>query len=415
MFGFLKDKLKKSIDRLTKKIEEKPAEKPEVKEAETLVEKKLEHEDPEPARQRAREETLPLQKEPEPPAALAEAEETIKEIPKIDVSTETPKRKGFISKLLGKKDEVREAPATEEHHHVELLPKEKERVRKRVVSLTKKTLTEEEIDEVLWDLQVALLESDVALETAEKICAKIKGDLGGGVVSRGKVEETIKKSFREAVGEVLKQEPVDLVAEIKKAKKPYKIVFLGFNGSGKTTTIARLAHLLKQQGINSVLAAGDTWRAAAIQQLEKHGDALGVRVVKHDYGSDAAAVIFDAVKYAEANDLDVVLADTAGRAHTNKNLMDELHKIIRVIKPDKKILIIDSLTGNDAVEQARAFATTVGVDGIILTKMDVNEKGGAALSVAHTIGKPIYYIGTGQGYGDLEPYEPQRVLKALLG
>ncbi|MBI4017324.1 MAG: signal recognition particle-docking protein FtsY, partial [Candidatus Aenigmarchaeota archaeon] len=301
------------------------------------------------------------------------------------------------------------------HEHKTLPPVRQEKVKKRVLSLTKKALGDEELNDVLWDLQVGLLENDVAVETAESICARIRDELGGGIVKRGKVQETIENAFKDAVASVLQQDDADLVKEVKNSKRPYKIVFLGFNGAGKTTTIARVAHLLKKNGLTCVLAAGDTWRAAAIQQLEKHGEALGVRTIKHDYGADAAAVIFDAVKYADANGIDVVLADTAGRAHTNKNLMDELHKIMRVVRPDKKILIVDSLTGNDAVEQARAFATAVGVDGIILTKMDVNEKGGAALSVAHTVKKPIYYIGIGQNYDDLERYEHERVLKALLG
>lgn len=390
MFGFLKDKLKKTIGALTRKAEEKEKiEERAVEKAEEVIEEKLEHKEPATeAKPEIRQENIlePVQEELRP-----ELEEPVPVEPEIP----TP-------------------PPSIEHEHKTLAPAKKEKVKKRVFSLTKKTLEDEELNKVLWDLQVGLLESDVAVETAEKICSKIREDLNGSEVKRGHVEELVEKSLRDAVADVLQQEEVDLIKEIKKAKRPYKLVFLGFNGAGKTTTIARLAYALEKSGLKCVLAAGDTWRAAAIQQLEKHGEALGVRVVKQDYGSDATAVIYDAVNYAETHALDVVLADTAGRAHTNKNLMDELHKIMRVIKPDKKILIVDSLTGNDAVEQARAFATSVGVDGVILTKMDVNEKGGAALSVAHTIGKPIYYMGIGQAYGDLERFDSQKILKALL-
>jgi fused signal recognition particle receptor len=192
------------------------------------------------------------------------------------------------------------------------------------------------------------------------------------------------------------------------------MVFLGFNGSGKTTTIARIGYLLKKNGLSCVFAAADSWRAAAIEQLEEHGSKLGIEVIKHKYGADPAAVIFDAVKHARAKDMDVVLADTAGRSHSNVNLMDELKKIIRVNKPDLKILVLDALAGNDIYDQCKLFNDAVGVDALIITKADVYEKGGATLSASFTIKKPILYIGVGQEYENLERFDPDKMVEKLL-
>ena len=213
--------------------------------------------------------------------------------------------------------------------------------------------------------------------------------------------------------EILNQKPINIFA-LAKEKKPLKIIFLGFNGTGKTTTIARLGYLFKEKKFEPVFAAADTWRAAAIEQIEHHGKKLSIPVVKQKYGADPAAVIFDAVKFAESKKLDVVLADTAGRSHTNSALMDEMKKIIRVNKPDLKILVLDSLTGNDAVEQARLFNEAVGVDGMIFTKVDVYDKGGALLSAAYTLKKPILFIGVGQGYKDLKEFDVDEVVKNLV-
>lgn len=311
------------------------------------------------------------------------------------------------------KKEIGGEPEEEIEEKIDAEEEEKEEVKERALSLTKKVLTEDVLEDVLWDLQVGLIEKDVAMETAEDITERIKDDLQGVEVGRGEVEERVREAFENSLRDVLGEE-VDLIAEIEEMDKPCTLLFLGFNGSGKTTTIARFAKLLRDEGLTPVMAAGDTWRAAAIQQLEEHGEKLDVRVIKQEYESDSAAVIYDAVEYAEKNGIDVVLADTAGRSHTDVNLMDELEKITRVNDPDRKILVLDSLTGNDAVEQAREFEEGVEIDGVILTKMDVNEEGGAALSVSHAIGKPIYYLGVGQGYDDLEKYDPEEMLERLL-
>jgi len=191
------------------------------------------------------------------------------------------------------------------------------------------------------------------------------------------------------------------------------IAFIGVNGSGKTTNLAKLANYLKNNGKEVVIAACDTFRAAAIQQVEDHANNLGIKLIKHDYGSDAAAVAFDAIDHAKAKGKDFVLIDTAGRNQSNKNLMEELSKLVRVAKPDLKIFVGDSLTGNDAVEQAKEFNEAVGIDGIILSKVDADEKGGASVSISYVAKKPIFFVGNGQGYEDLIPFKKEEFLEKM--
>jgi fused signal recognition particle receptor len=231
-------------------------------------------------------------------------------------------------------------------------------------------------------------------------------------IRRGKVEDTIAASLSTSLESLFDVKQIDLVSVVK-SKKPFVICFVGINGSGKTTTIAKFVQLLKNNNLKCVLAAADTFRAAAIQQLEEHANNLGVKIIKHDYGADAAAVAFDAVKYAEAHKLDVVLIDTAGRMHSNANLMDEMKKVIRVAKPDMKIFIGESITGNDCIEQASKFNEAIGIDGIILSKADVDEKGGAAISVSYVTKKPILFLGTGQTYNDLQTFDSKKILESL--
>ena len=202
--------------------------------------------------------------------------------------------------------------------------------------------------------------------------------------------------------------------EIKNKKDlPYVIAFFGINGSGKTTSIAKIANMLKEKNISCVLAAGDTFRAASIEQLQIHADKIGVKLIKHTYGSDPAAVAFDAIKHAQSKNMEVVLIDTAGRMHSNTNLVDEMKKIVRVAKPDLKIFVGESITGNDCVEQAKTFNEAVGIDGIILAKADIDEKGGAAISVSYVTKKPILFFGTGQEYKDIEAFDKEKVMKNI--
>jgi len=202
--------------------------------------------------------------------------------------------------------------------------------------------------------------------------------------------------------------------DVVKKDKPSLFLFLGFNGSGKTTSLAKVGHYLKKKGVSCVFAAGDSFRAASIEQLEEHGRRLNIDVIKHKYGADSAAVIFDAKKHAQARGIDVVLADTAGRPHTDRNLMNELKKVCRVNNPNLKILVIDSLVGNDAVPQARMFDEVVGIDAVMFTKVDVNEKGGCILSVAKILKKPILFLGTGQEYSSLKTFDSQEFIDNIV-
>jgi fused signal recognition particle receptor len=276
---------------------------------------------------------------------------------------------------------------------------------------TKTSITEEKFTEFFEQLELILLENNVAYQVVQEIRKELKTKVVGIEMPSAKVEETIKHALKEVISNIL-IEPFDLVTKVKE-KSPFIIVFFGINGSGKTTTIAKIAYLLKKNGISSVIAAADTFRAASIEQLEIHGKKLGVEVVKHTYGSDPTAVAFDAVKHAQARGTQVVLIDTAGRMHTKENLMREMEKISRVIKPDLKIFVAESIAGNDVAEQAKIFSESVGIDGIILSKADVDEKGGAVLSVGYVTRNPILYLGTGQNYEDLEKFDRNKFLKSL--
>jgi len=285
-----------------------------------------------------------------------------------------------------------------------------EKVTKKVFE---KRISEKDLEGVLGDLEISLLEADVAFEVSEKIKDDLKKNLVGKEVKRGKVKEIVVKTFKDSLLEILDLPNFELTEMIKK-NKPSLLIFLGFNGSGKTTSLAKVGNYLKNKGFSCVFAAGDSFRAASIEQIEEHGKRLGINVIKHKYGADSAAVIFDAKKHAESRRIDVVLADTAGRTHVNKNLMDELKKVVRVNKPDLKILIIDSLVGNDAVPQAKMFDEGIGVDAVMFTKIDVNDKGGCILSVAHTLKKPIMFLGVGQEYSDIKTFKPEEFIENII-
>ncbi|MBU3902011.1 MAG: signal recognition particle-docking protein FtsY [Candidatus Thermoplasmatota archaeon] len=273
---------------------------------------------------------------------------------------------------------------------------------------------EGKIDDILWALELILLESDVALPVIEKIKGQIKKELAAQKIGRD-VKNLVEKAMKNAISEVLVSNTINFDNVIEKTGKPVKIMFVGVNGSGKTTVIAKIAYLLKEKGLSCVLAASDTFRAGAIEQIGVHAEKLGVKLIKHQSGSDPAAVAYDAVEHAGARKKDVVLIDTAGRMQTNVNLMDEMKKIKRIANPDLVVFVGDALTGNDAVNQASAFNDAVGIDAVVLTKIDADAKGGAALSVAYTIGKPIMFLGTGQEYKDLIPFDPEWMVNRLFG
>jgi len=278
-----------------------------------------------------------------------------------------------------------------------------------VDKISKTGLTEKDLAPLASDLQMQLISNDVSVEIAEKITDELTNRLTGSEAKRfGDKSKQVREALRESIEAVMQAKSVDLlgsVAEAKRQGRPCVIMFVGINGTGKTTSIAKVARLLQKNGYNVVLASGDTYRAGAIEQLEEHARRLDVKVIKHQYGSDAAAVGYDAVQHAKARGIDAVLIDTAGRMQTNRNLMDELTKIKRVVQPDLTIMILDSLVGNDATEQALTFEKAVGFDAVILTKVDADAKGGSSLSVSYLTGKPVIYIGVGQGYDDLQPFD----------
>ena len=277
-------------------------------------------------------------------------------------------------------------------------------------------LDEKDLEEPMWALEMALMESDVALPVAEEIVREVKSNLVGMKRKIGANTGAIaEQSLRNALLTLLSRNYLDFDEYIKTKEKPVKILFVGVNGTGKTTSIAKVARYLMNQSYSVVLAAGDTFRAGAIEQLEVHGNNLGLKVVKHKTGGDPAAVIFDAIEYAKAHNKDVVLADTAGRLHTNINLMDQMRKIVRVTKPDLLIFVDEAIAGNDAVERARLFNESVPIDGSILTKTDADAKGGSAISIAYITGKPVLFLVIGQTYPDLVKFEPQWLVDRLMG
>ena len=286
--------------------------------------------------------------------------------------------------------------------------------------VAQKELTEKVLDDVLLDLQIALLESDVAQEVVDDLSAKLKKELLGLKLEKEQeATEIVQSKLRTAVAEIFAQtNRFDLIEKIKTKKEaksgPFVIVFLGINGTGKTTTVAKIANLLRKAGFSVVVAAGDTHRAGAIEQLEQHTNRLSLKIVKQRYGADPSSVGRDAYDHAKKNHIDIVLMDTAGRMQTSKNLMDEMGKIVRVVKPDVKLFIGDALAGNDTINQAREFFHYTNFDGAILTKVDADAKGGSAISIAHITSRPIVYIGMGQGYDDIIPFDSNKFIESLF-
>ncbi len=436
MFKFLKKKLKKFEDQLEAEleaeldkevkpepeepkpeptpappkpvVEEKPVEKPPVKEVPKPVEEKPK-EIPKPVE--------PIKKEiPE-----EKPEEIDKKIDQLIKKVEKPdekERKARIERGRRKRQEeidkqIEKSIETELEHTLRA-----KRSIQEVVKEEKKLtrgISEGKLDDLLWELEVGLLESDVAYTVIESIKKDIKEELRNISFEKGKIGEIVEKVLKNAISHVLKSNEIDFNEFIEKNEKPVVIMFVGVNGSGKTLAIAKIATMLKKMGKSCVMAAGDTFRAGAIEQLTIHAEKVGVKIIKHGPGADPAAVAFDAIDHAKAKHKDVVLLDTAGRVQTNINLRDEMAKIKRVAKPDLIVFVGDALSGNDAVEQAKRFNEVVGIDGVILTKVDTDAKGGSALSVAYTIGKPLLFIGVGQGYEDQIPFDPQWMLDNIFG
>ncbi|MFH1450406.1 MAG: signal recognition particle-docking protein FtsY [archaeon] len=398
------------VGEIVEEIQEPPKskkEKKQEKKTEALIEAVLEEKPDEKELEAAKKEL-----EQSPILTLSDDEQKLIQDAEKEAEAEIQKHKeilkkegeGFFKKLFKKKEKEKAAEKKPEKPKATLLER-----------LRSKKLTEKDLDGILWDLELALLENDVAKEVTEKINEDIKKELVGSETSRKSVQQIITDALKKSVDGILRKEPLDIIRLAKEKKeKPQVILFFGFNGTGKTMTIGKFAKLLKDAGLTCVMAAGDTFRAAAIEQLEVHAKNLNVPIIKQQRGSDSAAVIYDAIEHAKAKKIDVVLADTAGRSNTNVNLMDELKKVVRVNKPDLKIFVGDALTGNDAADQAKVFHDTVGIDAAVLTKIDCDAKGGACLSVSYVTDAPIIYLGTGQDYVDMEPFEPEWFLNKVF-
>ncbi|MFC6989754.1 signal recognition particle-docking protein FtsY [Haloplanus sp. GCM10025708] len=288
--------------------------------------------------------------------------------------------------------------------------------RAKAFATGKVIIEEEDLEDPLWELEMALLESDVEMGVAEEILdtvrAKLVGETRSQIASTG---ELVEDALHDALLDVISVGQFDFEERIAEAEKPVTLIFTGVNGVGKTTTIAKLSEYLEERGYSSVLANGDTYRAGANEQIREHAENLDRKLISHEQGGDPAAVIYDAVEYAEAHDVDVVLGDTAGRLHTSNDLMAQLEKIDRVVDPDMTVFVDEAVAGQDAVERARKFDEAAEIDGAILTKADADPKGGAAISIAYVTGKPILFLGTGQGYGDIERFDPEALVEDLVG
>jgi len=366
MFNFLKDKIKEAVNSVSEKLK---------KEDEDIPEEEVKE---------------VLEKEPK-----------LKEVP------EAPKKEPHVEKAEEKKEEVKKELEKEKlEEHIQ----EKGFFKKVAEKVTTKKLSEDKFEELFEELQMALLENNVALDVVDKIKEDMKVDLVDNPISRKGIEERIKNSLKNSISDLFETN-FDILDKMK--NKPYVICFVGINGSGKTTNLAKVANYLQKNGKSCVFSASDTFRAAAIQQLEVHGDKLGIKVIKHNYGSDPAAVAYDAIEYAKKNNLDAVLIDTSGRLHSNENLMSELKKITRIANPDLIVFVGESITGNDAVEQAKTFNEQIGLDGIILSKQDIDEKGGTAISIGYVTKLPILFLGVGQQLDDLEKFDANKILNQL--
>lgn len=391
MFNRFKEKLAGFKDSLSSKIQEK------VNKTEEKLAAAKNHKEPEIVA------TPPEEAAPELSASAKSA--------KSEPSTRAPSERVTAQEALKAKAKEPEKNSAKPKGRFSFLEKAKSLVFEQEV-----ILEEKDLEEPLWALEMALLESDVALPVAEEIVKSVKSDLVGAKRKIGTDTGALaEESLRTALLDLLSRNYLDFDEYVQNTEKPVKILFVGVNGTGKTTSIAKVAKYLMDRGYSVVLAAGDTFRAGAIEQLEVHGNRLGLKVVKHKTGGDPAAVIFDAVEYAKAHNKDIVLADTAGRLHTNINLMDQMRKIVRVTKPDLLIFVDEAIAGNDAVERARLFNESVPIGGSILTKTDADAKGGSAISIAYITGKPVLFLGVGQTYPDLVKFEPNWLVDRLMG
>jgi fused signal recognition particle receptor len=430
MFGKLKNKLKSWIknskDEITKVEEtkkEKKKEKPK-KEKKPKISKKdeaeiLSEKSPEKVKKVLEEKSNETAEDVSKRIEKVKEEEVDKELKEKAEEIEEEVPKEFNAGL--KKYEPDLAAIAEREKELEQeIEKQSKKVEKKgffskIKSKFSYKITKEEFDKIFEDLEMLLLENNVALEVVEDIESKLSEKLIDKEINQEDLEEEIKSELKSALNEILidPDDPLEIIKLKSKEEGPFVILFFGINGTGKTTSIAKLTNLLKKNNLTVALAAADTFRAASIEQIQIHADKLKVPLIKHDYGVDPSAVGFDAIKYAKKHKIDVVLIDTAGRMHTKTNLLAEMEKIVRVTNPDLKIFVAESIAGNDATEQAKSFHEMIEIDGAILSKADIDDKGGTIISVSHTTHKPIFYLGTGQEYDDLKLFDKQKFIEDL--
>jgi len=445
LFDLLKKKLGKFAQGVKQKLEQKESPEKPVRKEEPLAESPpLEKPVPKPRQERPFQEPKqasekpatarpaaekPVAKKPKPQGKKARtADETAKQPAAIEIEEEPfpaeDQKVGTEEEALAAGEE-RPLPEALEQTQPQKEPEEKRRLKPRLSikgrlrsAITGAVRLEgKDIADLLWELELALLEADVEQTTAEEICGKIRERLVEKEIARGQnAEALVKREISEILLGMMTVPQMDLVHEAgAKKEKPYKVLFLGPNGSGKTTSIAKLTWLLQQNKLSVIWAASDTFRAASIEQLEKHAQKLKVRLIKHQYGADPAAVAFDAIKAAQSKRVDVVLIDSAGRQETNRNLMGELQKIVRVAQPDLRVYVGEAFTGQALLQQAKEYDKMVGIDAFILSKIDCDSKGGTTISLLYKLGKPILFVGTGQEYPDLQKFEPKFFLERAIG
>jgi len=399
MFGFLKNKLKEWVGKAKEKIAGAEPEEEKIKK---------------PVKAKKEKKEAKKQAKTKKPKAEIKQEPEILELEK-EIPQQTPETKEEAEEEIKETQEKVEEIEKKIEEAQEIIKEEKKSFFSRIKSTFAYKITEDSFNEIFNDLEMLLLENNVALEVVEDIKLKLSKKLIGKEIPKQNLEQEIKSELKKTLNEILIEpdDPLEIIKEQKKSGKPFVILFFGINGTGKTTSIAKIAYLLKKNNISVVLAAADTFRAASIEQIQIHADKLKVPLIKQDYNSDPSAVGFDAIKYAEKHKINAVLIDTAGRMHTKTNLIAEMQKICRVTNPALKIFVAESIAGNDATEQARTFNQAIEIDGSILSKADVDEKGGTIISVSHATHKPIFYLGTGQNYGDLKLFNKQEYIKSL--
>lgn len=427
MFDFLKKKISGLVDKIVGKKEEGAEKKPQLAPEKIPEEKKeiISEKPPAPAAKAGSKKEIPKPK-PEvavqkpksgPKQAPAETKKEAKEIqkPKEEAKPKEPQI------ALAKKEEPRPAAAKPEPKKTG--EKKEEKVKLSLLTQVKSIfsgeveLSEKDISSALDDFEMELLEGDVAFEVAEQIKGELRNELVGKKVRKSELQRQISSVFYNSIKSIMSENTgAPLLEQMNSiSARPVKIMFTGPNGSGKTTTIAKVANLLRKNGFSVVIAAADTFRAAAIEQMEIHGSRLGVKVIKGKYGADPTSVAFDAVNHAKAHNIDVVLIDTAGRQETNLNLLNELKKMARVISPEIKVYVGESIAGNAVIEQVDTFNKELKLDGVILTKLDCDAKGGTVISISKVTHVPVIYVTTGQGYEDIEAFDPDRIARNIAG